>query len=62
MSTEFQDQALTCGDCGQKFTWSAGEQAFYQEKGFQQPKRCKECSHARKARQTPDGERKGGKL
>ena len=44
------DQHLTCADCGQDFVWSAREQEFYREKGFQQPKRCKACNRARKER------------
>ena len=42
------DQHLTCADCGHDFVWSAREQEFYREKGFQQPKRCKDCNRARK--------------
>jgi hypothetical protein len=42
------DQHLTCADCNQDFLWSAREQEFYQEKGFQPPKRCKDCTRARK--------------
>jgi hypothetical protein len=37
------DRQLMCRDCGGSFTWSAGEQAFYQQKGFAEPKRCKPC-------------------
>ena len=49
-----QDQYLTCADCGQEFVWSAREQEFYREKGFQQPKRCKDCNRARKERREGD--------
>ncbi len=46
-----EDQTLTCVDCKQSFTWSAGEQEFFHEKGFTDtPKRCKSCRQARKAR------------
>ncbi len=46
---EFQDKTLTCGDCGNEFTFTAGEQAFYNEKGFtNEPKRCKACRDAKK--------------
>jgi len=38
----FQDKTLTCVDCGQPFVFTAGEQEFYAQKGFQNaPKRCK---------------------
>ncbi|MBS1416514.1 MAG: cytochrome C551 [Clostridia bacterium] len=45
-----QDIELKCRDCGEKFTFTAGEQEFYQQKGFtNQPTRCPECRKARKA-------------
>lgn len=44
-----QDQTLTCKDCGKQFTWTAGEQEFYQQKGFAHPPaRCPECRNKRK--------------
>ena len=47
----FQDQTLTCRDCGNPFTWTASEQEFYQSKGFQNsPVRCPSCRAAKKAR------------
>jgi CxxC-x17-CxxC domain-containing protein len=46
---ESQDKVLVCRDCGKEFLFSAGEQAFYAEKGFQnEPTRCKNCRAARK--------------
>jgi CxxC-x17-CxxC domain-containing protein len=40
----FEDRALACSDCGVEFIWTAGEQDFYQKKGFSHPpKRCKTC-------------------
>ena len=40
----YQDITLKCKDCGQDFVFTAGEQEFYAEKGFQnQPQRCREC-------------------
>ena len=45
----FQDKTLVCKDCGQEFVFTAGEQEFYAEKGFQnEPQRCKTCRDARK--------------
>jgi CxxC-x17-CxxC domain-containing protein len=38
-----QDKSINCKDCGVDFTWTADEQAFYQEKGFSAPLRCKPC-------------------
>ena len=46
----FQDKTLVCKDCGKEFVFTAGEQEFYAEKGFQnEPVRCKACRDARKA-------------
>lgn len=45
----YEDKTLVCKDCGQEFTFTAGEQAFYAEKGFMnEPQRCKSCRDARK--------------
>lgn len=45
----FQDQTLVCRDCGSQFTWTAGEQEFYQQKGFTNPpSRCPECRSKKK--------------
>jgi CxxC-x17-CxxC domain-containing protein len=45
----FEDKVLVCKDCGQEFTFTAGEQEFYAEHGFQnEPQRCKPCRDARK--------------
>lgn len=47
----YQDKTLVCKECGEEFVFSAGEQEFYAEKGFQnEPARCKSCRDARKAR------------
>jgi len=43
------DMQLTCSDCGQEFTFTAADQAFFQERGFSTPKRCKQCRLAKKA-------------
>lgn len=46
----YEDKTLVCKDCGKEFVFTAGEQEFYAEKGFQnEPLRCKECRDARKA-------------
>ncbi|MBI2074438.1 MAG: zinc-ribbon domain containing protein [Candidatus Levybacteria bacterium] len=47
----FQDQILACRDCSKDFTWTASEQEFYQQKGFQNaPVRCPSCRALKKAR------------
>ncbi|MFQ5604200.1 MAG: zinc-ribbon domain containing protein [bacterium] len=42
------DKTLTCEDCGNQFTFSEDEQQFYNQRGFQEPKRCKSCRDKRK--------------
>ena len=54
------DRTLTCRDCGQAFTFTAGEQAFYQERGFSEPQRCPACRAARKAQRAGSGYDAGG--
>jgi CxxC-x17-CxxC domain-containing protein len=54
------DRTLTCRDCGQAFTFTAGEQAFYQERGFSDPQRCPTCRQARKAQRNSSGYDSGG--
>jgi CxxC-x17-CxxC domain-containing protein len=45
----FEDKTLKCEECGNEFVFTAGEQEFYAEKGFQnEPKRCKTCRDNRK--------------
>lgn len=47
----FQDQNLQCRDCGKDFVWTASEQEFYQQKGFQNsPVRCPDCRRLKKSR------------
>src|SRR5919107_3875738 len=54
------DRTLTCRDCGQAFTFTAGEQAFYAERGFSEPQRCPSCRSARKAQRASQGYDSGG--
>lgn len=50
----FEDKTLICKECGEEFVFTAGEQEFYAEKGFQnEPQRCKKCRDARKAAARP---------
>ena len=48
MSTQ-TDKHITCMDCGTSFVFSASDQAFYQEKGFSEPRRCRSCREVAKA-------------
>ena len=53
----FEDKTLTCKECGEDFVFTAGEQEFYAEKGFQnEPQRCKNCRNARKNASKPQRE------
>ena len=45
---EFEDKEIDCAGCKKTFTWTAGEQAYYEEKVFTPPKRCKPCRRAKK--------------
>ncbi len=46
----YEDKTLVCKDCGNEFVFTAGEQEFYAEKGFEnEPTRCKDCRVAHKA-------------
>ncbi len=57
----FTDNVLTCRDCGEQFTWTAGEQEFYQSRGLlNPPTRCASCRSARKASQGGGGGGGGG--
>ena len=43
------EQSIKCADCGTDFAFSESEQAFYAEKGFSPPRRCRSCRDAAKA-------------
>ena len=49
----YTDRSLACVDCGQEFTFTAGEQEFYAQRGFtESPKRCVACRQIRKAQRS----------
>ena len=58
----YQDKTIVCKDCGVDFTFTAGEQQFYAEKGFDnEPKKCKDCRQKAKknfSRPNNGGERR----
>lgn len=37
------DRQLICEDCHQQFVFDEGEQRFFRQKGFTDPKRCPRC-------------------
>ena len=49
------DKSIMCRDCGQAFTFTAGEQSFYQERGYTEPQRCPNCRAAKKAQREESG-------
>lgn len=55
------DKILECADCGNEFIFTEGEQAFYKEKGFADPKRCKSCRDARKQNKYEHEDRRDSK-
>jgi len=56
-----EDKSITCVDCGQEFLFTAGEQAFYRERGLtNEPTRCKSCREKRKAGRPSGGGGGGG--
>lgn len=45
----FVDKTLVCRDCGKEFTFTAGEQEFYESRGLlNQPGRCSDCRRERR--------------
>ncbi|HYI25067.1 MAG TPA: zinc-ribbon domain containing protein [Thermomicrobiales bacterium] len=50
------DRTLTCRDCGQEFVFTAGEQEFYQQRGFSEPQRCRSCRDQKKAQRNAGGD------
>lgn len=57
----YQDRILTCRDCGQEFTFTAGEQEFFASKGLTNaPSRCPECRKARRGGGASSGQRPRG--
>lgn len=52
---ELQDKILVCCDCGQEFTFEAGEQRYYRAKLLTPRKRCQACIAKRKQSLVPDG-------
>jgi len=52
---------MACADCGQEFTFTAGEQEFYAQRGFtESPKRCPSCRQIRKAQRSRGSSYDGG--
>jgi len=49
----FQDKSIRCSDCETTFTFTSGEQEFFESKGFtNEPKRCPTCRRSNKAQRS----------
>lgn len=44
----YEDKTIICKDCSKEFIFTAGEQAFYNDKNFIDPKRYPECRKVKK--------------
>ena len=44
----YEDRNLTCVECNSEFVFSADDQQFHSERGYQDPKRCPTCRQARR--------------
>lgn len=44
----YEDRNLTCVECNGEFVFSADDQQFHAERGYQDPKRCPSCRQARR--------------
>ena len=38
-----KDKLIICAHCGQAFYFTVGEQKFYENKNYPDPKRCRLC-------------------
>ena len=46
------DKTLVCVECGAEFIFTAGEQEFFNSRGFtNEPKRCRSCRAIRSTEQ-----------
>ena len=58
---DLEDKTLVCEDCSEEFIFSADEQQFYNDKGFEnEPKRCKPCRQKKKMSRNSGGRGFGG--
>ena len=53
------DKVLNCKDCNKEFTFTAGEQEFFERKGLQnEPTRCPECRIQRRKQKSSSDNKK----
>ena len=52
----FEDRTLTCVECNESFTFSADDQQYHADKGYEnEPKRCESCRQARRNQSSGGG-------
>ena len=54
-SMNYSDRSLSCVQCGNEFTFTADDQQYHAERGYQEPKRCPSCRAERRASQGGGG-------
>lgn len=42
------DRTIECADCKQDFVFTAGEQTYFEDKGFKPPRRCQKCRRVKR--------------
>ncbi|VVB91128.1 putative zinc-ribbon domain protein [uncultured archaeon] len=52
------DKKIKCIDCHKDFIFTEGEQQFFEEKGYSEPIRCKDCRSKRKSEKSTSGFRR----
>ena len=45
----YDDRDLTCVECNSEFVFSADDQQYHADRGYQEPKRCPSCRQAKRA-------------
>jgi hypothetical protein len=53
-SRTFEDRTIVCATCGIEFTWTAGEQRFFDSRSLRPPKRCKACREQKRRHWEPE--------
>jgi hypothetical protein len=53
------DKQLTCVDCGNQFAFTDRDQAFFAQKAFADPKRCKVCRDIKKQSKVRQDQQRG---
>jgi CxxC-x17-CxxC domain-containing protein len=56
----YTDRNLTCAQCGNEFVFTADDQQYHGERGYQDPKRCPTCRAERRSGQGGGGYARGG--